>query len=126
MSKALIAQLLAQREATCDLREKTDDKPAMGLRLRRPPETEWGRFIGTGYPIALMRDIVVDYTVGWYEVTEADLLGESIGSSDKVDFTRELWAVAAADRADWVGVAFDKLLKLITEYHDQRKEAAKN
>jgi hypothetical protein len=126
VSKALIAQLLAQRESDCDLREKSADKPAMGVRVRRPPETEWGRFVGSGHAIGAMRDIAVEYVIGWYGFTEADLLGASIGSSDAVEFSRELWEVAAADRADWVGLVFDKLLNLVTEYHQQRKEAAKN
>lgn len=126
MSKALIAQLLAQREGRCDFREKSDSAPAQGVVLRRPPETEWGRFMRKGVAIEEMRDIVIDYVVGWYGMTEADLLGESIGSTDEVEFSRDLWAVVVSDRSAWVGIAFDRLLNQVSEYIKQRAAAAKN
>ncbi|HEY1395973.1 hypothetical protein, partial [Roseateles sp.] len=76
--------------------------------------------------VEAMRDIVIDYTVGWYGVTEADLLGEGIGSSDPVTFSRELFAVVIADHSDWVGLAFDRLLKLANDRFKERQEAEKN
>lgn len=126
MSKALIAQLLAQRESTCDLREETDEKHALRLRVRRPPETEWGRFLAKGVAMEAMRDIVIDYAIGWHGFTEADLMGDGIGNSDAVEFSRDLWAVVIADRADWVSIAFNHLLKLVNEYYSQREAAGKN
>lgn len=128
MSRALIAQILGQRDSWCVLRPAADGKPALRVKLRRPPEAELGRFgKSTERPFQdRLLASVVDAAQGWEGFTEEDLLGESIGGSDPVPFDRELWAVVIADRTAWMSACMVHLADEIGQHLERRAAVEKN
>jgi len=128
VSRALIAQILGQRDSWCVLRPAADGKPVLRVKLRRPPETDLGRFgKGGDQPFQeRMRAAVVDAAQDWEGITEEDLLGESIGGSDLVPFDRELWAVVIADRSAWLAACTAHLVDEIQAHLQRRAAVEKN
>ena len=128
MSQALIAQILGQRDSWCVLRAAADGKPALRVKLRRPPETELHRFAKSGAEPYhdRVRTAVVEAAQDWDGFTEEDLLGESIGGSDLVPWSQGLWAVVIADRAEWLGKCTAHLFDAIQQHMERQGQLAKN
>ncbi|MCW7542018.1 hypothetical protein OOT46_29915 [Aquabacterium sp. A7-Y] len=115
----LIRKLRAQRESWVPVAE------GKRVRIIRPPEAEMVRFIADkGMKVEV--EHVRDYVTGWSGITEADLLGEAVGSSDEVPFDTELWAEVVADRLAWHKTIATELLRVIAEHRFSLQEAAKN
>lgn len=128
MSRALIAQIRAQRDSWCVLRQAGDGLRALRVKLRRPAETELGRFARSGEQSYQdrMRAAVVEAAQDWEGVTEEDLLGASIGGSDLVPFDSQLWAEVIVDRADWLATCTAHLVESIQQHMDRRGLIEKN
>lgn len=115
MSAELIARLLAQRERWVDL------EPGKRVRIRRPAESDIGRF-ARGVSV----DQIAATVVGWEGFTEVDVLGASQGSSSAVEFDSGLWAELMRDRMDWFDTAASAVMEAIREHMASREAARKN
>lgn len=119
----LINQLRAQRQSWVDL------EPGKRVQIMRPPESEIGAFLRVeNGRKSMMADLdqVVKFTTGWEGITEADLLGASVGASDAVPFDPALWAEVVADRGDWLKAVAQALLDAIVKHFDAKAQAEKN
>lgn len=111
----LIARLLAQRETTLPL------APGKSVQVRRPAEDEMAelrRMTGS--------EIAHRFVVGWAGITEADVLGASIGADSPVEFDAELWRVMVSDRAAWIQAVVVCVRDQVTQHLAQQAEVAKN
>ncbi len=124
MSQLLINKLRAARQSWVDL------EPGKRVQIIRPAETELGEFLHYGQAGELQAVADVPqckrFVTGWDGITEADLLGAAIGSSDALPFTVDLWAEVVGDRSDWCRVVSEALVKAITDHVKSRDEATKN
>lgn len=115
MSK-LLTQLRAQRSG------KVEVLPGKYLLVRRPLEaTDMPRFRGR-----IDVDLVLEHVTGWENITEADLLGASVGAGSPAEFTPELAAEVLGDRSEWVRLACDWLVDAIKAHLAKREAAEKN
>lgn len=100
------------------------------VRIIRPAETEIGEFLQRAPDggLRLVADVpqCKRFVVDWEGITEADLLGAAVGSSDPLPFSPELWAEVCADRADWCRVVSVGLVEVITAHTAAKDEATKN
>ena len=103
MSAALIAQLLAAREQWVDL------APGKAVKFRGNPK----RF-------AVLLADVQQYAVDWRGFSEADLLGSTVGSSDQLPFSAEVWALAIGDNLDWLQEARQGLEGILADRLEAR------
>lgn len=124
----LIERLRAQRDSWCVLREAGDGVAELAVCLRRPTEAELPAYRpAEGQSMhQLLTDAVCRVAVGWRGVTEADLLGPAIGSSDEVPFDAALWAEAVRDRVEWVNACASHLMEQINRHLEAKAERQKN
>jgi hypothetical protein len=119
----LINQLRAQRQSWVDV------APGKRVQIMRPPESEIGSFLrvddGRKSMVAEL-DQVVKFTAGWDGITEADILGASVGGSDAVAFEADLWREMVADRGDWLKLVAQALLDAIVKHFESKAQAEKN
>jgi hypothetical protein len=113
--RTLLAKMAGQREVWADL------PGGRRLQYRRPPEVELPRLAG-----GVTLEVVVQYACGWSGFTEADLLGQAIGSSDQVPFSAELWDAYVRDHAGELQTVARHMAETVTAYLVQRDAAAKN
>ncbi|UDF33521.1 UNVERIFIED_ORG: hypothetical protein LHJ69_12895 [Shinella sp. XGS7] len=125
---SLAARILAQRETWCDLPEATPGQPARGLLLRRPAETDFGRFAGLHGPDRSRRivDLVCDHAVAWRGFTEATFLGDAVGASDPLDFDLEVLRLRLADNVAELEACLAHLSAQVQSYLEQREGLRKN
>lgn len=112
---ALADKLRAQREGRVEV------MPGKWVRFLRPPEIDFGRLRG-----GVGADHVCEYVIGWDGITEADVLGASIGVNDAAPFSPELWAEYVRDRIDVVGKVAQAIADAISLHLEQRGAIAKN
>jgi hypothetical protein len=111
----LQAALLSARQSWVAL-------PAGGsVRIRRPAEAEFGRFVG-----GVTVDHVCDFVDGWRDVTEATLLGASVGSEEAADFHPDVWRTWVRDRVDVIEVVARALGDAISAHLAARKAISGN
>lgn len=126
MANPVLARVRKQREKTVEL------EAGKKLTFLRPPEAELGDLLKPveGDPTKAQWVIeiehVVKYAVGWEGFTEADLLGAAIGSSDVVEFDRDLWAEVVGDRAEWKVKVANAILGSVVDHLTAREAVAKN
>lgn len=115
MTAALLKALRAQRLHWVEV--------GTGLRVQfaRPAEAEMHRFVA-----GVTAEHVCQYVEAWDGFTEATLLGESVGSGDAVEFSRELWAEWVRDRADACGTVAKAIADAMAAHLAQREATAKN
>lgn len=119
----LIEALRAQRQSWVDVEE------GKRVQIIRPSESEVGEFLrGSGKSRSMGAELpqVIKYVTGWDGITEADLLGAAVGSSDLAPFDSELWAEVVKDRAEWLKKVSAALLAAIVKHFEQKAEAEKN
>lgn len=122
MSTQLIKQLRERRMQWVDL----DGLPGKRVRLIRPTEVELSQhFIKDGF-VNVGVEEVKRFTVDWSGFTEADLLGASVGSSDAVPFSPDLWAEVVSDNVTWVRALAKNLLDLAIAHRSKVEDDAKN
>lgn len=114
-SDPLVARLLAGREFDVEL------GAGRRLRLRRPPEVRLGALVR-----GLEFEDVVACTVGWSGITEADLLGATVGSDAAIEWRPGRVAEVLGERSDWCGLAAVELMKRIAGHLDATKAARGN
>ncbi len=114
----LVARVLAQRERWVDL------GGGLAVRIRRPDALARARMVGMDRPSVIQA--AISSAVGWRGFTESAVLGPSHGSDAVVAFDEALWAVLAADRADWMQATLKAYLDLIEQHAAQQEAAAKN
>ncbi len=125
MSQALLKQVLDARATWAEIEPATDGNPAKRVKIRRPSEYDMRHFIKEG---GLRADpqSVHPYVIGWEGITEADVLGASIGSDAPADFSPELWAVVSEDHMPWLTAVCDAFVRAIVLHFERQAEAAKN
>lgn len=124
----LIAKLREQRDSWCVLREAADGEPELAVCLRRPTEAEIPGYKPTATQSTeqLLTEAVCRQAVGWRGITEAELLGAAVGSSDPVEFSVDLWAEVVRDRADWLSACAVHLMQQINSHLRAKAEQRKN
>jgi hypothetical protein len=113
MSKALIAQILAQRES------KFEVVPGRWLKIRRPAEVEAASLRVT---VEGLQSVVV----GWEAFTEADLLGSTVGSDSAVVFSFEVFSLWAADHQAEFIATWNEVTRLVREHSKAKGDTEKN
>jgi hypothetical protein len=124
MTLRLITQLRAQRQSWVEL------EPGKQVQIMRPAETDIGGLLraegGAGRSLQVGLPEVSRFVTGWQGITEADLLGPTVGASDLVPFDAALWAEVVADRADWLGTVAAALLAAVVKHFEAKEAAEKN
>lgn len=69
---------------------------------------------------------VIKYVRNWKGFSEADLLGAAIGSSDPIDFDRDLWAAYVRENVDVATKVAEAMAGTVSEYLKRRADTAKN
>lgn len=115
-TQALIARLLEQRDAWCDLGD------GLRVKLRRPAEAELGQVAAK----CREAETYLACAVGWDGFSEAALFGAAIGSADPLPFDHDLWMTAARDRGDWIGKVTEHVCNAIFSHRQAREADAKN
>ena len=114
MSQALINQLRGQRTGRVEV------LPGKHLLVIRPAEAQMPRFRG------MTSELLIGQVIGWDGLTQADLLGASVGSSTPAEFSPELAAEVLADRVEWLGKVSEWLVDAIQAHLEKKAAAAKN
>lgn len=70
-------------------------------------------------------DAVKEFITAWDGFTEADILGQEIGSSDKIDYQPEFFDEVLADRLDWVPLIVGGLISEIQKAQEKKANAVK-
>lgn len=91
------------------------------VRVVRPAEAEFGKFVG-----GVTVDHVCAYVDGWRNVTEATLLGATVGADDPVEFRAELWAEWVRDRVECIEAVAQHLSQQISAHLAAKKAASGN
>lgn len=74
---------------------------------------------------ALEFDAVKEFVTAWDGFTEADILGQEIGSSDKIDYQPEFFDEVLADRIEWVPIIVGGLIAEIEKAQKKKAESIK-
>ena len=113
-SDALVARYLALRETWLPVEE------GLELRIRRPAEAQLPGLRAGG------ADAYIACVVGWRGMTEARLLGASLGSDSPVYFTPPLWREVALDNVEWLSKVAEAVIAQVQAFLDRKDGAAKN
>lgn len=122
----LLAKLRRNREIKCDLGD------GLSVTFLRPTEREVAKMTvpiagdETRYTIKVEDDAVRDAVISWQGFSEAAILGPEIGSSDAIDFDRDLWGELASDSRMWYFAVATKMLQAIIGHNEKQAAAAKN
>ena len=120
MSADLIAQMRALRTSRVDLGD------GVSVDVMRPTALQLASLLPRlDRGDVLKAELCMEHVTGWYGVTEATLLGASVGSSAPVPFERELWREAASERPQWVTLAADHVIATIEAHLIRQGAAAK-
>lgn len=96
-------------------------EPGRRVQFARPPETEMHRLVD-----GIFVEQVIEYVRAWDGFTEATILGAAIGSSDSVEFSRELWAEYVSDHAEEVAKVAKGIAEAVRDHLKAREATAKN
>lgn len=120
MSADLIAQMRALRTTCVDLGD------GISVDVMRPTALQLASLLPRlDRGDVLKAELCMEHTTGWHGVTEAALLGASIGSSAPVPFSRDLWREAVSDRPRWVALVADRVINMIETHLTSQGIAAK-
>lgn len=111
----LIRRIYAQRERWLDLGDGKE------VCVRRPDE--WDSVL---FARSRSVDAICRYVTNWRGFTEADILGEGVGTVDEVPFGAALFRVMAGDRMDWLEKLLEMISGLIEEHEQAKADSAKN
>lgn len=93
---------------------------ARRVRVVRPLEAQWGRFLG-GVGV----EHAVEYVDAWEGFTQADFVGADVGSSDAVEFDAELWGEYCRDHVKDVAQAVIEAIRDAIEERLKAREDAR-
>lgn len=119
----VIQRLRAQRQSWVDI------EPGKRIQIMRPPENDFPAFLsgeGETRRVSANLEQVCKYVVGWDGISEADLLGAAVGSSDPLAFDSALWAEVVADKADWFNAVASALVTAMVQHFEKKAEVSKN
>lgn len=131
-SPALVAALRRSREKTVELE---GEWKGLKVRFLRPPESEFSKMLvpidpknpdPTSHEWSVGIEQVQQYVIGWEGFTEATILGATVGSSDPLDFDRELWSEWVADKVDVIAAVARAILDAVVKHITEREAAGKN
>lgn len=111
----------------------------MGLYERLLEAREFGVDLGDGKTLTVRRPLASqlpklrsrlvesahELVVGWSGITEADLLGPSIGSTTEAPFDPQVCAEALGDRPEWAAAVVERTIDVVTAYIKARESALK-
>jgi hypothetical protein len=117
-----VRRMLTQRRRWHEL----DDPPRRALLLQRPGALRLMRMRAGGLDAEGAVREVSEAVVDWRGFTEADLLGQAIGSSDAHPFSREVFECWIEDNVDSLEQAAVEYFELIRAYVDSKGGAEKN
>ena len=121
--RALLAALKRRREKTVDL------GGGKTVTFLRPPESEMGGLLkteGDSRTWLVGVEQVRKYVTGWSGFSEATILGESVGSSDPLEFSADLWAELAADNIEWSSKVAAAILEAVVAHVNAQAATAGN
>ena len=100
------------------------------IQIIRPTELQaYQKFYknnGSGsMQFSLEFDSIKEFITAWDGFTEADILGQEIGSSDKIDYQPEFFDEVLADRLDWVPLIVGGLISEIQKAQEKKANAVK-
>ena len=113
--QALIRKMEQARESVFDLPN------GKRLTLRLPLQTQYNKVFR-----APPEEVIAAVVVGWEGVTEADLLGESVGAADPVPFTPALAVQWLCDQPDVVSAVLARAIELANARAKQAADDEKN
>lgn len=124
--KLTLARLRKQRERSVEIDEggrkkvffRLPDVEGQNSMLEQVGEQKFMWKVEAGH--------VCKYVTGWEGITEADLLGETVGSSDLVGFDQELWSEYVMYESALLGKIASALLKAVVDEINKREDARKN
>lgn len=119
MKKSFAERVLERRESWVEV------EPGKEVCIRRPAETEIRKFVRDRSLFAGLEH-AREFVFGWRGITEADLLGEAIGSDQPAEFSRELWTVVIDDRLAWLEKIAEALIQAIVSHNLAKTEDEKN
>ena len=70
-------------------------------------------------------DAVKEFITAWDGFTEADILGQEIGSSDKIDYQPAFFDEVLADRIEWVPIIVGGLIAEIVKAQKKKADSVK-
>lgn len=111
----LIRRIYAGRERWVELGDGKE------VCIRRPDEWD-----SLSLPHDRSADRICRQVVDWRGFTEADLLGEGVGTIDPVRFSPRLFRVVAGDQLEWLQKILESVLELVTQHNEQKADTAKN
>lgn len=111
---ALVDKLRAQRTHQADV------LPDRWIKFLRPTAAQMPALRG-GFDVALVARQCVDWNL-----TEADLLGPAVGSSDPAPFSADAALEVLSDRPEFAEAVTTKLVEVISAWFEKRGEIAKN
>lgn len=100
------------------------------IQIIRPTELQaYQKFYkknGAGLMVfSLEFDAVKEFITAWDGFTEADILGQEIGSSDKIDYQPEFFDEVLADRIEWVPTIVSGLISEIEKAQKKKADSVK-
>jgi len=101
-------------------RESTVKVDKFVFTIRRPTDAEAANVFSSGPSVV---DIAKDYTVGWSNVKDSDLVPS--GGSDDVKFDSELWGEWVSDRPDFWEPIFNAIVGVYTRHQDELEKSGK-
>lgn len=111
---ALEALILAQREFDVEV------SPGKFFRLRRYPQAT--PLISTASPL----ELITGAAVGWRGITEADILGASVGVAQDQEFSPEVAKLVLTDNIDWLMACANAMVEHINARAESTKAIAGN
>lgn len=120
---AILRQLRKQRLLYVEIAQAQGDKPAQVLVARRPPESEWSKFVKAEGDKRLMvcsAELAASYVVDWKGFTSSDFLGPA-GDSEPAPFAEPLWRAVAEDEPEWCRKVGERLIDEILARSEQRR-----
>ena len=114
-ASTLIQRLREQRESWVEV------SAGKRVKIRRPAEAHMVRL-----QHGITADILREHVVGWEGITEADLLGAAVGSSDPAPFSADLFVEIAQDRTEWLRRVEEEIVSAVMRHLEAREAAAKN
>lgn len=91
------------------------------VQLIRPVETEMHRLV-----VGVTAQDIVAHTVAWDGFTEATFLGQAVGASDPLAYSRALWLEGLGDNAKWFITCAESLKAAIHAFFASRASTQKN
>lgn len=119
------AELLRQSKLKRSKWYELDDPPRRAVQIRRPQEGELFDMRGSRTAQDVV-DLLSAAAIDWRGFTEADILGEAVGSQDAAEYSPELFAEWVFDHVDVLMNLAGRVIDDAKKHVADREAAAKN